>query len=326
MECNKEGKREKYSQKNYRKSSSKEKYFQKRKEKRKFRKEQREKKWIPTCWTCKKKGHTANNCRQRKIVKNKINNLEIEEDIKNELNKIFDSEDSSDYDSEDSQSSEDCKDCCNKAESDNDMIYRLISQFQDNDLKEHDINVIDSNMLENILNKIKNPEEKLKILNILYQAEEKDTTNKKEPEGPYSMKYIQDTLNKKKENPSTSEDLKFEIIKLKGEITSLKNQSNNFEKRISNLENKNIHLGEASTSKTYSQILKNEDFPPLNKDDEFIQTIEKITSQKWLVKITLLINNSFKKELIALIDSGADLNCIREGLIPTKYFEKPLRF
>ncbi|MFS7896231.1 putative retropepsin, aspartic peptidase domain superfamily, DNA/RNA polymerase superfamily [Helianthus anomalus] len=50
--------------------------------------------------------------------------------------------------------------------------------------------------------------------------------------------------------------------------------------------------------------------------------METIISQKWLVKITLLIENSFKKDFIALIDSGADLNCLREGLIPTKYFEK----
>ena len=27
-------------------------------------------------------------------------------------------------------------------------------------------------------------------------------------------------------------------------------------------------------------------------------------------------------EIIALIDSGADMNCIQEGLIPVKYYEK----
>ena len=47
-----------------------------------------------------------------------------------------------------------------------------------------------------------------------------------------------------------------------------------------------------------------------------------ITSKKWLIKITLLINREFKRELIALVDSGADLNCVQEELIPTKYFGK----
>ena len=41
------------------------------------------------------------------------------------------------------------------------------------------------------------------------------------------------------------------------------------------------------------------------------------------MKITLYIHNEiFIENLIALVDSGADLNCVHEGLIPTKYFEK----
>ena len=37
----------------------------------------------------------------------------------------------------------------------------------------------------------------------------------------------------------------------------------------------------------------------------------------------LLINNEFYiQDLITLIDSGADLNCIKEGLIPLKYCEQ----
>ena len=47
-----------------------------------------------------------------------------------------------------------------------------------------------------------------------------------------------------------------------------------------------------------------------------------IISQKWFIKITLLIDNHFKKELTALIDSGADMNVIQEGIIPTRYFHK----
>ena len=43
--------------------------------------------------------------------------------------------------------------------------------------------------------------------------------------------------------------------------------------------------------------------------------------QKWYSKIKITIHN-FELELIALIDTGADLNCIQEGLLPTKYYEK----
>jgi hypothetical protein len=37
----------------------------------------------------------------------------------------------------------------------------------------------------------------------------------------------------------------------------------------------------------------------------------------------LIVNKEFiLKDEIALVDSGADLNCIQEGIIPTKYFSK----
>ncbi|GAV92632.1 Peptidase_A3 domain-containing protein, partial [Cephalotus follicularis] len=54
----------------------------------------------------------------------------------------------------------------------------------------------------------------------------------------------------------------------------------------------------------------------------FINLIEKITYQKWHINLTITIQDSFKLQTIALIDSGAQMNCIQEGLIPTKYFEK----
>ena len=47
-----------------------------------------------------------------------------------------------------------------------------------------------------------------------------------------------------------------------------------------------------------------------------------VQKQRWYTKITLKINPNFQSTFIALIDSGADLNCIQEGLIPTVYFVK----
>lgn len=37
---------------------------------------------------------------------------------------------------------------------------------------------------------------------------------------------------------------------------------------------------------------------------------------------SLKVKGEFELKTIGLIDSGADFNCVREGLIPTKYFEK----
>ena len=55
---------------------------------------------------------------------------------------------------------------------------------------------------------------------------------------------------------------------------------------------------------------------------EFLQTINRINFQKWHSKVRIVIGRDFEFEVVALIDSSADLNCIQEGIIPSKYFWK----
>ncbi|GAV79402.1 hypothetical protein CFOL_v3_22867, partial [Cephalotus follicularis] len=40
------------------------------------------------------------------------------------------------------------------------------------------------------------------------------------------------------------------------------------------------------------------------------------------INIVIVIQDSFKFQTITLVDSGAQMNCIQEGLILTKFFEK----
>ena len=47
-----------------------------------------------------------------------------------------------------------------------------------------------------------------------------------------------------------------------------------------------------------------------------------VQKQRWYTKITLKINPNFQSTFIAWIDSGVDLNCIQDGLIPIVYFVK----
>ena len=56
--------------------------------------------------------------------------------------------------------------------------------------------------------------------------------------------------------------------------------------------------------------------------ENFLETINRINFQKWHSKVRIVINKEFEFEVIALIDSGADLNCIQEGIIPSKYFKQ----
>ena len=43
--------------------------------------------------------------------------------------------------------------------------------------------------------------------------------------------------------------------------------------------------------------------------------------QKWYTEIILVVHKEFSLTIVALVDSGADMNCIQEGLIPSKYYE-----
>ena len=55
--------------------------------------------------------------------------------------------------------------------------------------------------------------------------------------------------------------------------------------------------------------------------DEFLNIINRMIFQKWYTEITLVVHKEFSLTVVALVDSGADMNCIQEGLIPSKYYE-----
>jgi aspartate carbamoyltransferase regulatory subunit len=44
--------------------------------------------------------------------------------------------------------------------------------------------------------------------------------------------------------------------------------------------------------------------------------LTQISSKKYLIKITLVFSDDFKLDTIALFDTGANLNCIKEGVVP----------
>ncbi|GAV82926.1 Peptidase_A3 domain-containing protein [Cephalotus follicularis] len=92
-----------------------------------------------------------------------------------------------------------------------------------------------------------------------------------------------------------------------------------------------IHLEQILLQKHSSSSSSDKEIEPINPIDlknqgetstKFINLIERIAYQKWHINITITIQDSFKLQTIVLIDSGAQMNCIQEGLIPTKYFEK----
>jgi hypothetical protein len=106
-------------------------------------------------------------------------------------------------------------------------------------------------------------------------------------------------------------DLKIDNKKLEQEflISRLKNcfQEHNSD----NEDNKSEHSYKGESSNN------------LNTNDvKIISLINKIILPKWYAKVHIVVAQDYAFDVIALIDSGADLNCIQEGLIPSKYFEK----
>jgi len=93
-------------------------------------------------------------------------------------------------------------------------------------------------------------------------------------------------------------------------------------KDLCSLQTKDLELETRLTlieNRSSSSNVPLEDTPT---DQQFVSTINQIHFQKWYIPITLKIKDSFEFNTIALLDSGADQNCIKEGLIPCIYYER----
>jgi hypothetical protein len=127
---------------------------------------------------------------------------------------------------------------------------------------------------------------------------------------------------KQEKYPIISQDLKFEINNIEHKIKELKY---NFKTSNEQLVQEIITLqSERQHTKKIIQDdkIKNYDnIKYISIDKElFINLINRIIFQKWYV--TLIINAEFQITTVALLDSGTNMNCIPEEIIPTKYYEK----
>ena len=89
-----------------------------------------------------------------------------------------------------------------------------------------------------------------------------------------------------------------------------------FNKRFKLINNQSDSSSEDEKPKSFTQRL-------IKSDNEIrnCNIINKVIPIKWHTKVKIIIEK-YEIEVIVLVDTGADLNCIQKGLIPTKYFEK----
>ncbi|KAK3221810.1 hypothetical protein Dsin_008835 [Dipteronia sinensis] len=136
----------------------------------------------------------------------------------------------------------------------------------------------------------------------------------------------------------TISDLQTEVQKLKDEIRLIKitiaklERTTPIQKDNKNpipIDNKNPNFNSSSDSD------HNQDNSPddgisnqsalstiINPSSPHIGQIKTYKIQKWYIEIDIRIAQDYNLIVNAIVDSGADLNCIREALVPTKYLEK----
>ena len=122
----------------------------------------------------------------------------------------------------------------------------------------------------------------------------------------------------------TTKELQQEINQLKTKIKYLKTEVFNLKTTDLTIEAK-LAIIQSQTPNTEIPNTIPVDITGIHESEiptkQFLQTISKITFQKWFSIVTLAVED-FSTNTVALIDSGADVNCIKRGIILTKYCEK----
>jgi hypothetical protein len=84
-------------------------------------------------------------------------------------------------------------------------------------------------------------------------------------------------------------------------------------------------INTSNETKTQDNNIVIQEINETTKNDAlFINLINKVFFQKWYVEIILKSSSEFQLTIIALLDSGIDMNFIKKEIIPTKYYEKTI--
>lgn len=273
----------------------------------------------------------------------KLKSLELSDEIHNQVyNLLYTSDSESDSTSENdfelpnSDSEQDpnnkCNDCDNDLCNCDEMMYKLQAQFEDLDL---DVKTLTAENILELLKEVSDEKLREKILNLATQksstssSTSRDNTFENQPMS-YSLAEVNRrlALSKTPGRNTTFDDLKIEVEKLKREIISLQQNQMVTDHRLLKIE-ETINFSTSSSKGKEKDFENSEDTLHLenyntenSKNDSFLGMMQIVSSHKWYINCTILINKNFFITNVAMIDSGADVSCIQEGLIPTKYFEK----
>ncbi|KAH9687836.1 hypothetical protein KPL70_014917 [Citrus sinensis] len=273
-----------------------------------------------TCFKCGMKGHTAKFCKMNK----RLQELDLNEDILSKIAPLLiessDSESSMSGDSDPLQVDE-LFDSDTSASSSNDSD-------SDSYLKKINVLTKDQEIFLELVKHISDPNLQNDYLDKLLKTMDSDKAGtsaeiSKVPiikKNSYDLTQILDKKKTKKMVPNI-QDLQKEIKEIKCEIRDLKEKQKSDSETIQLLLQKQLQDNSDNESNPDNgDEIKVENIESVPND--FLFVLKQITTRKYLIKVTLIFSDDFAMDAIALFDTGADLNCIREEIVPKRFHEK----
>ncbi|KAI9194316.1 hypothetical protein LWI28_004979 [Acer negundo] len=163
------------------------------------------------------------------------------------------------------------------------------------------------------------------------------------PKGPTISNFDENVIRlfSPKQRKVTITDLQKEINQVKEEIRELKHTTQMIQSRLKDKSSKKAKkkLSTQNNHDNFKSLDDSESEQPIITEDHadhqlasilhpnLIQQqetliIKEIRIQKWYMEVNIRISSCFHLRVNVLIDTGVNLNCMREAFVPTKYFEK----
>ena len=184
-------------------------------------------------------------------------------------------------------------------------------------------------LLITLISKIENPKLKEEYLKKLKKTMIKDAN--KPSKSKISLEETLERFSNQKSRVITISDLQHEISNVKKDIVDLRRDLHDLRTNNKTLEQEFLfskfkncfqeHNSDNEDNKSEHSFEAKSNNNLISNDAKIISLINKIIPPKWYVRVHIVVAQDYSFDAIALIDSGADLNCIQEGLIPNKYFE-----